>query len=59
MLLVGAGRGDLQIYDVSDPAAPKKASSFRTPGRAHRVALDGPLAYVADGAAGIHVVDLS
>ena len=42
-LIVGAGGGDLQIYDVSDPAAPGKLSSFETPGRATRVSLDGEL----------------
>ena len=58
-LLVGAGGGDLQIFDVSDPAAPRKASTFVTPGRAHRAALAGNLAYVADGEQGVQVVDLS
>ena len=58
-LLCGAGRGNLQVYDVSDPTMPVKAATFATPGRAERVALAGNLAYVADGAAGIQVVDLS
>ena len=58
-LIVGAGGGDLQVYDVSDPAAPGKLSSFETPGRAARVSLDGDYAYVADTAAGVQVVDLS
>ena len=58
-LIVGAGGGDLQVYDVSDPAAPRKLSSFETPGRATRVSLDGHTAYVADTEAGVQVVDLS
>ena len=58
-LIVGAGGGDLQVYDVSDPTAPHKLSSFATPGRATRVSLDGDLAYVADTEAGVAVVDLS
>ena len=58
-LLCGAGRGNLQVYDVSDPATPVKAATFATPGRAERVALEGNLAYVADGEEGIQVVDLS
>ena len=58
-LLCGAGGGDLQIYDVSDPTAPVKASTFVTPGRAHRAAMAGSLAYVADGVEGVQVVDLS
>ena len=58
-LIVGAGGGDLQVYDVSDPAAPRKLSSFETPGRASRVSLDGDYAYLADTEAGVQVVDLS
>ena len=58
-LIVGAGGGDLQIYDVSDPTAPRKLSSFETPGRASRVSLDGDYAYIADTEAGVQVVDLS
>ena len=58
-LIVGAGGGDLQIYNVSDPAAPTKLSSFETAGRATRVSLDGDYAFVADTEAGVQVVDLS
>ena len=58
-LIVGAGGGDLQVYDVSDPAAPRKLSWFVTPGTATRVSVDGSLAYVADTEAGVQVVDLS
>ena len=58
-LIVGAGGGNLQVYDVSDPAAPRKLSSFVTPGTATRVSVDGSLAYVADTEAGVQVVDLS
>lgn len=58
-LIVGAGGGDLQVYDVSDPTAPRKLSSFETPGRATRVSLVGDYVYVADTEAGVQVVDLS
>ena len=58
-LIVGAGGGDLQVYDVSDPAAPRRLSSFETPGRATRVSLAGDYAFVADTEAGVQVVDLS
>lgn len=58
-LIVGAGAGDLQVYDVSDPTAPRRIASFATPGRATRVSLDGDLAFVADSGAGVQVVDLS
>ena len=53
------GGGSLQIYDIARPATPVKGVTFRTPGaRAHDAALVGRLAYVADGAAGLQVVDL-
>jgi hypothetical protein len=60
--LVG-GRGSqssgVQVYDVSDPAAPMRVSTFKTQGRAFRVDMHGALAYVADGVEGLQVVDLS
>jgi hypothetical protein len=53
------GGGSLQIYDIANPATPVKGVTFRTPGaRAQDVALVGRLAYVADGSAGLQVVDL-
>ena len=55
------GGGSLQVYDLTNPAAaPVKAATYRTPGgRPQRVALRGTQAYVADGPAGLEVVDLS
>ena len=54
------GGGFLQVYDVSDPAEPVKTAEFRTPGgRPRRVTVKGRLAYVADGPAGLQVVDLT
>jgi hypothetical protein len=59
-LAVLIGGGLLQIYDLSKPAAPAAAGTFRVPsGRAVRVALSGALAYVADARDGLQVVDLS
>ena len=52
-------RGTLQLYDVSDPAAPGLIHTFSTPGDAQRAEFDGALAFVADGPAGLSVVDLS
>ena len=53
------GGGSLQIYDLADPTTPAKAATFRTPGaRAQDAALQGRLAFVADGASGLQVVDL-
>lgn len=51
--------GALHLFDVSDPAAPVALASFSTPGTAQRVSVRGGLAYVADGDAGLSVVDLS
>ena len=52
-------RGTLQLYDVSDPAAPELINTFPTPGNAQRAEFVGTLAFVADGPAGLSVVDLS
>jgi hypothetical protein len=51
--------GQLQLYDVSNPAAPRELSAYRTPGFSSRVSLKDSLAYVADGPAGVQVVDFS
>jgi hypothetical protein len=53
------GRGGLQIFDVSNPAAPVLAATLKTPGTAQRVAIRGKRAYVADGREGLQVVDVS
>ncbi|MEE8130259.1 MAG: hypothetical protein V3T48_08235 [Vicinamibacterales bacterium] len=58
-ILCGVGAGGVQIYDVSDPAAPMKLVSYDTPGQAGGLTIDGSLAYVADGSAGLQVLDLS
>lgn len=58
-LAVVAGGGPPQIYDVSDARAPKPLGTVRTPGNAQRVSLQGTSLYVADGPAGLLVVDLS
>ena len=59
-LVCMVGGGLLQVYDVSSPEAPGKTAELRTPGgRPRRVTLRGHLAYVADGPAGVQVVDLS
>ena len=52
-------RGTLQLYDVSDPAAPALITTFPTPGNAQRAEIIETLAYVADGPTGLSVVDLS
>ena len=58
-LAVLLGHGTLQVYDLSPPAEPVHRATYATPGGALRVALDGPLAYVADGLQGVLVIDLT
>ena len=55
---VSGGRA-LHVYDVSNPAAPVLLTRYATPGRGPRMAMKGRLAYVADNAEGVQVVDLS
>ena len=59
MFIVGAGGGDVQVYDVSTPSMPRKLSTFETPGRTSKVSLDGSLVFTADSDAGVHLVDLA
>jgi hypothetical protein len=58
-LAVVAGGGPVQIFDVSETKAPKQATVYRTPGAAQRVVLQGVRLYVADGPAGLQVLDLT
>ena len=58
-ILSGVGAAGLQVFDVSDPAAPTKLAMFDTPGQAQSIAVKDDLVYVADGRAGLQVVDLS
>ena len=58
-IVVLVAGGLLQLFDVSTPSAPMKLAPFKTPGNAQRIALDGSIAYVADGPEGVQVVDLT
>ena len=58
-IAVLTGARSLQVFDLSNPAAPERVATFRTPGRPVRFTLEGTLAYVADGPEGLQVVDLS
>lgn len=49
----------VEIIDVSDPDDPTPLNTYRTPGEAEDIEIDGERAYIADGAAGIHVTDLA
>ncbi len=53
------GARTLQVYDVSNPAAPALLARHPTPGGGDRMVMKGSLAYVADLAEGLQIVDLS
>ena len=53
------GGESLQVYDVSNPAAPFHMTTYRTPGGVQGVSVRDPLAYVAAGSDGLQVVDFS
>ena len=54
------GGGMLQVYDLSNPAAPVKVGTHKTSGvRSSRATLKGKVAYVPDLSDGMQVVDLS
>jgi hypothetical protein len=61
------GGGVLRIYDLADPSAPAKVAEYKLPGRpvvcgappCAGLAIDGTRAYVAAGAEGVHVIDVS
>jgi len=54
------GSHDLSVYDVSDPTQTERfVTTIATPGLASAVALHGGRAYVADGPAGLQVVDFA
>lgn len=54
---VATGEGGVEVFDVTDVAKPVRVSAFDTPGEAQSVELDGDLLYVADGAAGVAVLE--
>jgi hypothetical protein len=56
---VVVGGGPLQIFDLSDVKRPTQVATYRPPGNAQRVALQGERAYVADGPVGLQVLNLS
>lgn len=61
------GRGVLHVYDISNPAAPAKVATYKIPGRppicgappCAALTVQGTMAYVANGAEGVHVIDFS
>lgn len=61
------GRGVLQVYDMTKPAAPAKVTTYKIPGGAQpcgappcaALAIQGSLAYVATGPEGVQIIDFS
>ncbi len=51
--------GDVAIVDVSQPTQPQVIGTFRSPGWARDVAVEGTWLYVADGDSGLRVVDIT
>jgi fibronectin type 3 domain-containing protein len=49
----------LATINVSNPSAPSLAGALLTPGAANGVAVSGSHAYLADGASGLQVIDIS
>ncbi|UCE58483.1 MAG: hypothetical protein JSU63_13690 [Phycisphaerales bacterium] len=58
-ILVAADTAGLLVVDVSEPGSPSLVDQVLTTGTAYGVEVFGDYAYVADGDAGMHVVDIS
>jgi len=56
---VAAGKGHLQILDITDPARPTPVSAIDAYQYAMSLALDGNRLYVADNAQGLWIADVS
>ena len=52
------GEWGLEIFDISHPAAPLHIGEIPTPGAAEDVFAQGRYAYVADGEAGVQIIDV-
>ena len=57
--LYAASDWGLEIFTLIEPTQPVRIGEIATPGRARSVAVDGDTAYVADGAAGVQVIDIA
>jgi hypothetical protein len=56
---VADGNSGLLIFNLSNPASPTLLGSYNTPGSANGVAVSGTIAYVADYALGLQIIDVS
>lgn len=57
-LYVAAAAQGLQILDISDPYNPVVEDSVDTPGRAEEAVISSDLAYVADRAGGLQIIEV-
>ncbi len=57
--LYAASDWGLEIFTLIEPAQPARIGEIATPGRARSAAVEGDTAYVADGAAGVQVIDIA
>ena len=57
--LYAASHWGFEIFSLAEPTQPVRIGEIATPGQARSVVVDGDMAYVADGAAGVHVIDIA
>lgn len=57
--LYAASHWGLEIFTLVEPTKPTPVGEIATPGQARAVAVDGETAYIADGTAGVHVIDIA
>lgn len=48
----------LEIFDLGDPSQPQMIGQLPTPGNAQGITINGETAYIADGAAGVTLIDV-
>ena len=56
---VASNMAGLQVFDISNAAAPSRLGSYDTPGSAYGVTVVGNLAYVADEFGGLQIVGVA
>ena len=57
--LYAASHWGFEIFSLAEPMQPVRIGELATPGQARSVVVNGGTAYVADGAAGVHVIDVA
>ena len=57
--LYAASDWGFEIFTLIEPTHPARIGEIATPGRARSAAVEGETAYVADGAAGVQVIDIA